>query len=174
MLRTIEVADAIVMVKDRIRRAEEGGEREPIKILRRNSAYVPNLTQHTSLLTRSRPHSYRQAISPRNRARNLESNWKHNPMQANPKGQPKLDQLGFHSLTCISLNTFQAQPRNHHGSIARTSEKSSLGTGGSRARPASTDALQTKSRTGTLKLEQQQKPKMKIDAVENEWQNWSQ
>jgi hypothetical protein len=31
--------------------------------------YVPNQTQHTSLLTRPRPHSYRKAISPWNQVR---------------------------------------------------------------------------------------------------------
>jgi hypothetical protein len=48
-----------------------GGEWEPIKFSRGNSAYVPNQSQHTSLLTHSRPHSYWEATSPRNRVRNL-------------------------------------------------------------------------------------------------------
>jgi hypothetical protein len=66
----------------------------PIKILYQNLRYVPNQTQHTSLLTRPRPHSYREAIDPRNQIRNLELKWKHKMMQANPKRailqQPKL------------------------------------------------------------------------------------
>jgi hypothetical protein len=51
------------------RRRPEGGEWELIKILHRNLAYVSNRTQRVSLLTRSRPHSYRQAIGPRNLVR---------------------------------------------------------------------------------------------------------
>jgi hypothetical protein len=42
------------------------GEWEPIKIPLRNVAYIPNSTQRPSLLTQPRPHSYSQAISPRN------------------------------------------------------------------------------------------------------------
>jgi hypothetical protein len=38
-----------------------GGEWEPIKIPRGNSAYIPKSTQRPSLLTRSRPHSYSRA-----------------------------------------------------------------------------------------------------------------
>jgi quercetin dioxygenase-like cupin family protein len=56
-------------VKDR-RRRPEGGEWEPIKIPHRNLAYVPKSTQNRSLLTRSRPSSYRQAIGLWNWARN--------------------------------------------------------------------------------------------------------
>jgi hypothetical protein len=47
-----------------------GGEWEPIKISRRNLAYVPKTIRNPSLLTRPRPPSYRQAIDLRNRARN--------------------------------------------------------------------------------------------------------
>jgi hypothetical protein len=57
------------LVKDR-RWRPEGGEWEPIKIPHRNLAYVPKLTRNRSLLTRSRPSSYRQAIGLRNWARN--------------------------------------------------------------------------------------------------------
>jgi hypothetical protein len=46
----------------------EGGW-EPIKISRRNSAYVPKSIQLGSLLTRSRPHSYWTTIGFRNRVR---------------------------------------------------------------------------------------------------------
>jgi hypothetical protein len=42
------------------------GECEPIKILDEELAYVPNHTQHASLLTRSKPHTYWQAIGPQN------------------------------------------------------------------------------------------------------------
>jgi hypothetical protein len=59
----------IGMLKDR-RRRPEGGEWESIKIPHRNLAYVPKSTRNPSLLTRSRPPSYRQAIGLRNRARN--------------------------------------------------------------------------------------------------------
>jgi hypothetical protein len=58
------------ILKDQVRRLGGGGvEWEPIKIHHENSAYVLNLSQHASLLTRSRPHSYRQAIGPRNQVR---------------------------------------------------------------------------------------------------------
>jgi hypothetical protein len=50
-------------LKDR-RRRPEGDECEPIKIPHGNLAYDPKQTQHASLLTRSRPHSYRKATSP--------------------------------------------------------------------------------------------------------------
>jgi hypothetical protein len=53
-------------MKDRRRRLE-GGEWEPIKILLENLAYIPKLTQNSSLLTCPRPTSYRQAIGLRNR-----------------------------------------------------------------------------------------------------------
>jgi hypothetical protein len=55
----------IVYVKDQ-RRRPEGGEWESIKIPWGNSGYVPKLTQRPSLLTRPRPHSYRETIGPRN------------------------------------------------------------------------------------------------------------
>jgi hypothetical protein len=46
-----------------------GGEWETIKIPHENLAYVPNLTQRASFLTRLRPHSYRKAIGPQNQVR---------------------------------------------------------------------------------------------------------
>jgi hypothetical protein len=46
-----------------------GGEWEPIKIPRGNSAYLPKSTQRASLLTRQSLHSYRKAIGHRNRVR---------------------------------------------------------------------------------------------------------
>jgi hypothetical protein len=53
-------------------KATRGGEWEPIKISRGNLTYVLNLTQSVSLLTRSKPHSYRQPIDPRNQVRENE------------------------------------------------------------------------------------------------------
>jgi hypothetical protein len=47
-----------------------GGAWEPIKIPYRNLAFIPKLTRRLSLLTRSIPPSYRQAIDPRNQVRN--------------------------------------------------------------------------------------------------------
>jgi hypothetical protein len=64
-----------LILKDR-RRRPEGGEWEPIKIPRRNLAYIPNRTRRTSLLARLRPPSYRLTIGPRNRARNYSENTK--------------------------------------------------------------------------------------------------
>jgi hypothetical protein len=51
-----------------------GGEWESIKIPRRILAYILESTGCPSLLTRSRPLSYRQAIGPRNQARNYSEN----------------------------------------------------------------------------------------------------
>jgi hypothetical protein len=50
----------IARLKDRIRQqgVGEGGQWEPIKIPRGNSAYVSTVTQHAPLLTRSIPNSY--------------------------------------------------------------------------------------------------------------------
>jgi hypothetical protein len=59
----------MVKLKDRKWRPE-GGEWEPIKIPLRNVAYVPKSSRNYSLLTRSRPPSYRQAIGFLNWARN--------------------------------------------------------------------------------------------------------
>jgi hypothetical protein len=56
------------------RRRSEGGEWEPIKIPLENLAYIPKSTRSSSLLTRSRPLSYKQAISLRNRARDHSRN----------------------------------------------------------------------------------------------------
>jgi hypothetical protein len=56
-------------VKDQRRRLE-GGEWEPIKIPRRNLAYIPKSTRRPSLLTRPRPHSYSKAIGLQNWVRN--------------------------------------------------------------------------------------------------------
>jgi hypothetical protein len=47
-----------------------------------------NLTQHVSLLTRSRPHIYRQAIGHRNRIKELKAQQNHELMQV--KSQTKL------------------------------------------------------------------------------------
>jgi hypothetical protein len=62
-----------LVVKDR-RRRPEGGEWESIKITHRNLDYILKSTRCPSLLTRLRPSSYRQAISPRNQARNYSGN----------------------------------------------------------------------------------------------------
>jgi hypothetical protein len=50
-----------------------------------NSAYIPNLTQHISLLTRSRPYSYGKAIGPRNPVRNPRITVEYKMVQANPQ-----------------------------------------------------------------------------------------
>jgi hypothetical protein len=56
------------------RRQPEGGECESIKISLGNLAYIPKSTRSLYLLTRSRPLSYKQAISLRNRARDRSRN----------------------------------------------------------------------------------------------------
>jgi hypothetical protein len=53
-----------------------GGEWEPIKIPRRNLAYIPKSTRRPSLLTRPRPHSYNKAIGLQNRVRDRSGNTK--------------------------------------------------------------------------------------------------
>jgi hypothetical protein len=68
-------------LKDQIR-WPEGDEWESIKIPQRNSTYVLNLTQGVILLTRSRPHNYRQAISPQNRVSKPKLERKHKIVQA--------------------------------------------------------------------------------------------
>jgi hypothetical protein len=55
-------------------KATRGGEWEPIKIPQGNSPYIPKSTRRPSLLTRSRPHSYRKVVGPRNRVRNHSGN----------------------------------------------------------------------------------------------------
>jgi hypothetical protein len=62
LLVIVLVVMMLTPLKDWRRRLEEG-EWEPIKILRRNSVYVPKLTQRHSVLTRPKPHSYRKTIS---------------------------------------------------------------------------------------------------------------
>jgi hypothetical protein len=52
------------------RRRPEGGEWEPIKILRGNLVYILESTRRPSLLTRPRSYNYNDAIGPRNRVRN--------------------------------------------------------------------------------------------------------
>jgi hypothetical protein len=61
------------LLKNRRRRLE-GGEWQPIKISRRNLTYIPESTRCPSLLTWSRPPSYKQAIGSQNRARNYSGN----------------------------------------------------------------------------------------------------
>jgi hypothetical protein len=89
-----------------------GGEWVPNKIPERNLA-CPKLTQRASLLTRSRPHNYRQAIGPRNRVRENEISAEAQTVQANPRqnyGEPKSDQQSFSQphihfiehLTCLT------------------------------------------------------------------------
>jgi hypothetical protein len=62
-----------VPLKDRERQSEEG-EWETINILRWDLAYIPESTWCTSLLTQSRPLSYRQVIDPRNWPKNRSGN----------------------------------------------------------------------------------------------------
>jgi hypothetical protein len=50
--------------------------------------YVLNLTQRTSLLTRSRPPSYRKDITPQNWVRNWKHNGKHETVQARVTSEP--------------------------------------------------------------------------------------
>jgi hypothetical protein len=60
---------ALILIEKPDKTTRGVGEWEQIKISQRNSVYVPNLTQHASLLTLSRPHTYREAIDPQNQVR---------------------------------------------------------------------------------------------------------
>jgi hypothetical protein len=97
-------------VKDRISRPEEG-EWEAIKILHENLSYIPNLTQHISLLTWPRQHSYKQAIYHQNRVIKQISQQKHKSgkqsYERNYDNRNKTDKVSYH-LTHISLNTYDA------------------------------------------------------------------
>jgi hypothetical protein len=61
-----------IILKDRRKQPEEGMNRSQSKIPHENLAYVPNSTRRTSLLSRSRPYSYRKVIDPWNRVRQYE------------------------------------------------------------------------------------------------------
>jgi hypothetical protein len=115
---------SIRKLKDR-RRWLEGGVwmGSQSKFLICNLAYIPNQTRHASFLVRSRPHSYRQAISPQNRARHT---WKHSrrwhTMQAKPLArlwQPKMNYKQLKPYSHILSNTWCAWPINQQESIAR-------------------------------------------------------
>jgi hypothetical protein len=58
-----------IVLKDQ-RKRPEGDEWEPIKIHRGNLVYIIKSIRCPSLLARSRPHSYNQAIGPQNWVRN--------------------------------------------------------------------------------------------------------
>jgi hypothetical protein len=76
---------------DKVTRVGGGsGKWEPIKISQRNSVYVPNLTKCASLLTRSRPHSYKQVISHRNRVRKPKNTSKSMTRESTNKSQERL------------------------------------------------------------------------------------
>jgi hypothetical protein len=62
-------------------------------------AYIPKSTRRPSLLTRSRPDSYRKTISPQNRVRNC--------------SEKKLDKKSVQVLLGISLNTLRARLGHH-------------------------------------------------------------
>jgi hypothetical protein len=76
-------------VKDR-RRQSDGLKWESIKIPQWNLGYIPKSIRHVSWLTRSRSHSYRQAIVLQNRVRKTETQWKHNKTQVKPWVKPTM------------------------------------------------------------------------------------
>jgi hypothetical protein len=75
LLTTSPVLTQPDTVKDQ-RRWPKGDEWEPIKIPRRNLAYILKSTRRPSLLTRSRPHNYTKAIGLQNRVREHNGNIK--------------------------------------------------------------------------------------------------
>jgi hypothetical protein len=97
-------------------KATREGEWVPIKISRENLAYVPKQTQHTSLLTRPRPHSYSWAIGPWNRVREHNHSRKHETVQARVTSET----ITTLPRTSISSNILWACSRNNYGSSTRT------------------------------------------------------
>jgi hypothetical protein len=90
----------------------EGGEWEPIKILYKNLVYVPKQTQHSSLLTRSRPHSYRRTISPWHEVKNkitaetqlgASRSHKQNNDDQNQTNKLLSTSHTFHRITCVRV-----------------------------------------------------------------------
>jgi hypothetical protein len=74
----IDNEEKIVFITKGLDKATRGGGNgSQSKIHRGNLAYVPKQIQHTSLLTRSKPHSYWKAIGHRNQDRKPESQRKH-------------------------------------------------------------------------------------------------
>jgi hypothetical protein len=70
-----------------------------------------NLTQHVSLLTRSRPHIYRQAIGHQNRIKELKAQQNHELMQVKSQTkvlQQKIDKKHSYCLTHILSNISHA------------------------------------------------------------------
>jgi hypothetical protein len=65
-----------------LKKATRWSEWKPIKIPQRNLAYILKSTQCASLLTQSRPQSYRQAIGLWNWVREMETQRKHESKQA--------------------------------------------------------------------------------------------
>jgi hypothetical protein len=94
-------------VKDR-RSRPEGVEWEPIKIPQWNLSYIPKSTRCTSLLTWSRPSSYRQAIGPRNQVRNHIGNTRRCQHEHVRDQRQKSSQKQY-----ISSQTFHWTPDDH-------------------------------------------------------------
>jgi hypothetical protein len=92
-----------------LEKATRGGEWEPIKILCENFSYVPNSTWRASLLTRPRPHSYRQTIVPQNRVSETETHRNHNKIQVKPQVETMMTKNQTNGLL-TSSQTFHRAP----------------------------------------------------------------
>jgi hypothetical protein len=74
---SLGLAQSVHVLNWRTREGDQrGGEWETIKIPRGNLAYILKLSWHVSVLTQSRPHSYKKATSPQNRVSTLKTQWK--------------------------------------------------------------------------------------------------
>jgi hypothetical protein len=67
-----------------------------------NLAYVPNLTRHTYLLIRSRPHSYQKAIGPWNWVWDQKTQRKHNSLQTRVTSDTTTTEIGWTKLLTVS------------------------------------------------------------------------
>jgi hypothetical protein len=111
-------------LKDQRRRPEGGSEWEPIKIPRRNMAYITKRIWHSSLLTRPGPHSNWTAIGPRNRVRNCSENSNRCQQDHVRDRRQKLDRRTVYILTDISPNIWWARSGNQETNLNH--ESSSL------------------------------------------------
>jgi hypothetical protein len=90
-----------------------GGECEPIKIPRGNSAYIPKSTRRLSLLTRSKPYSYSKSIGPWNRVSNRSGNMNRCWQEHVRDRRRKSDQNSVQVLLTISPNNLRSRSKNH-------------------------------------------------------------
>jgi hypothetical protein len=101
-----------------------GNEWKSIKIPQRNLAYITNSIRHVSLLTRSRPHSYRETIGPQNRVmqtkNTAEDDTQCNQSHMQNYGKQNRTNKAIQNLTHISPNTLGTYSIKYHKSTTNT------------------------------------------------------